>query len=96
MDLCASDLQDVDRPIPAVGRLQHDLRPDSCLRDLPGEHLPVVAEPHRLQLLPVRCGPHHHRAPAMQIQTNDLRTVEVFAHRGLLRHWDMSTASITR
>jgi hypothetical protein len=32
----------------------------------------------------------------MQIQTNDLPSVVVFAHRALLRHRDMNTPSITR
>jgi hypothetical protein len=96
MNLCAGGQQRVDRPVPAVGRLDDDPRTRTSLRDLRGEDLPVIGEPHRLQTLTLLGHPHHHRAIAVQIKTNNLPSVVAFAHRGLLRHWDMSTPSIRR
>jgi hypothetical protein len=72
-------------PVPAIRRLQHDLRVlAGAFHHLP-QVLRVVRDPHRLQLLPGLGHPHQHRPPPMQIHPHDLPARVLFAHRGLLR-----------
>ena len=61
----------------------------SKVRILEGHHrgqpLSVIENAHGLQMLTGLGHPHDHRPPAMQINTDDLLSCVLFAHRGLLR-----------
>ncbi len=62
----------VDRPVPAVGGLQHHLRVFACPIDHPLQALGVVENPDRLQHFPGVGQPDNHAASAMQIDTHKL------------------------
>jgi hypothetical protein len=83
VDLGASGLQRIDRPVPAVGRFEHRLRVRAGLGQLQPERDRVVVDADPAQLLALRGHPHDHTAAAMQIDTDVLATVVVSVHRGL-------------
>jgi hypothetical protein len=83
MNLGTGGLQHVDRPVPAVGRLQHHLRVRAGLGQLQPQRDRVVVDADPAQPLPVLGHPHDHTAPAVQIDPDVLATVVVFVHRGL-------------
>jgi hypothetical protein len=55
MDLRPGGLQGVDRPVPAVGGLQHHVGADARLLDLQAQRDRVVEDAYRAQLRAVRC-----------------------------------------
>jgi hypothetical protein len=83
--LARQSLQDVDRPVPAVGTFQDDLRVLSG----PGHDLCQcqrrVGDLDRFQHFAGVRGPHDHAAPAMQVDPHKLTPVVPFHPRGLLR-----------
>ena len=95
MHLGAQLLQRVDRPVPAVGGLEHHLRGLAGPGHHRGQPLDVVADPDALQRVTVGGHPDDHRPSPVQIDSHELLTGIGFAHRGLLRRTDVSTASLT-
>jgi hypothetical protein len=90
-------LQGVDRPVPAIGCLEHHLRMFSGLLDLQSQRDRVVDDPHRGQLLTGVGLSDDHRPLPVQIDPDDLVSV-ILVHRGhlLLRRVEVDTPSIRR
>ena len=91
VDLGANALQHIDRPIPAVGRFEHDFGVRPGLSQLQPERDRVVVDADPAQLLAVRGHPHDHTAATVQINTDVLPTVVVSVHRGLPQRVVVST-----
>jgi len=86
--------QGVDRPAPAPASPR--ARPAGICRPGPSPWPPlrVVADPDALQRITVGGHPDDHRSSPVQIDSHELPTGIGFAHRGLLRRTDVSTASL--
>jgi hypothetical protein len=72
MDLGAACLEQVGRPVPAVGRLQHDLGVGAGLGQFQRQRHRVVIDADGLQHLPRRGHAHDHRAAAVQVDPDVL------------------------
>ena len=70
--LRAPRLQRIDRPVPAIGLLEHHLGIHPRPRHHPAQTLHIVGDLNRLQHLTGDRGPHHHAAPPMKIDTHEL------------------------
>jgi hypothetical protein len=68
----AGRLERIDRPVPAIGRLQDDLRIEAGASHHRVQPVHVIDDPDRLQHLTATSGPHDHGAPPMKIDTNEL------------------------
>src|SRR6478672_959533 len=74
--------QGVDRPVPAVRRLEHNLRGFAGPGHHRGQPLRVVADPDALQRITVSGHPDDHRPSPVQIDSHELPTRIRFAHKG--------------
>jgi hypothetical protein len=73
--------QHVSGPVPAVGRLEHNLRRRAGLTHLAGQRQRIVHDPHTAQLL-ARFGlAHDHRPAPVQIDPDELSAV-ILTHQG--------------
>ena len=88
--------QRVRRPVPPVRGLQDHLRGLPSLGHHRSQPLPVVEDPHRLQVLTGLGHPHDHRPAPMQIDTHDLLSCVRFAHRASFVVMDVSTPRVPR
>jgi site-specific DNA recombinase len=82
MHLGTRALQHVDRPVPAIRRLEHHLRMFTGLADLGDQSHRVVVDPHTVEAFTRLGHPHDHRPPPVQIDTHDLPTVVLCLHEG--------------
>ncbi len=77
--------QRVDRPVPAIGRLDRDRRTRPGLRDLLDQRRDRVLDPDTLDDLALTIHPHDHTATTMQIDPHVLtRLLVTLVHGGLL------------
>jgi hypothetical protein len=60
-------LEEVSGPVPAVGRLEHDLRVRAGLGQLQRQRHRIVVDPDGLQHLTLAGQAHDHRAAAVQV-----------------------------
>jgi hypothetical protein len=81
MHVGAGRLEGIDRPVPAVGRLEDDLRVDPGTRHHPIQRIDIIGDPDRLQHLTGIGRPNQHRAAPMQIDTHELLTC-ILRHKG--------------
>jgi len=65
-------LKGVDRPAPAVGRLEDHLGILTAARDHPIQTLDIIEDPDRLQHFPRLGRPDDHRASPVKIDTDEL------------------------
>jgi hypothetical protein len=85
----------VGGPVPAVGGLEHHLRLDTGLADLPSQSGRVVHDPPGLQVL-ARLGlAHDHRPPPVQIDPDELSAV-ILIHQGPPSTSGLRSPSIAR
>jgi len=75
-------LERIDRPVPAVRRLDHNPRILPRTGDHAPQRLRAVPDPDRLELAPVLSHPHQHAALPVQVHPDDLPAVICFRHRG--------------
>jgi hypothetical protein len=66
----AIGLQQVHRPIPAIGRLDHDVGVVAGVRDRQRQRHRIVGDPHTRDLLALGGHRVDHRAAAMQVNTD--------------------------